>query len=70
MVIVLPNSGTLIFLRLDNEPPLCQNGMFSGLTAVSLKDVGERPMDSAIDLSDNINGLARPTGLLEADGQS
>lgn len=68
VVIVLPNSGTLTFRRLDSEPLRCQNGRFSRGTAVSLSEVGDRPIDRADNLSsdaDEADGLIMPTGLLD-----
>lgn len=50
---VPPSSGTLIFRRLDSEPLRCQKGTDSSGTAVSLSEVGERPMDSAVSLSED-----------------
>lgn len=61
---VLESSGTLTFLRLDKEPPLCQNGTTSFATAVSLSEVVERPADKAMDLSEASIGCARINGLV------
>jgi hypothetical protein len=66
VVIVLPSSGTLTFLRLDNDPLRCQNGTVSWGMAVSLREVGERPMDNAVSLSEVKAKLGiSPTGLFE-----
>lgn len=53
VVMVLPSSGTLTFRRLDSEPLRCQKGRDSGGKAVSLREVGERPMDRAVSLSED-----------------
>jgi len=67
---VFPSSGTLTFLLLDNEPARCQKGrLVSGRTAVSLREVEERPTARAASLSEERLGFDRPTGLL-AEGQS
>jgi hypothetical protein len=52
--------------RLDKEPLRCQNGKLSGggETAVSLSDVGERPMDRADNFSKEALGLINAGGLL------
>ena len=60
---MLPSSGTLIFRRLASEPLRCQNGTDSDGTAVSLSEVGERPIDRALSLSEDRVGRG-PTGLL------
>jgi hypothetical protein len=66
-----PSSGTLTFRRLDSEPLRCQKGTVSGGTAVSLREVGERPMDRAESFSEEPVGLTRATGLFDEDeGQS
>ena len=69
VVIVPPSSGTLTFRRLDSEPLRCQNGTLSGGMAVSLREVGERPIDSADSLSEDKLGdklgLVGPTGLFD-----
>lgn len=72
VLFVPPSSGTLIFRRLASELPRCQNGTESGLAAVSLSEVGERPIERAVSLSADNVGRIRPTGLLDAadDGQS
>jgi hypothetical protein len=71
VVMVLPSSGTLIFLLLESEPLLCQKGTVSDWTAVSLIEVDERPADSAESLSEDSQGLVNPTGLLDScEGQS
>jgi hypothetical protein len=68
---VPPSSGTLILRRLASELPRCQNGTASGLAAVSLSEVGERPIERAVSLSEDSVGRTRPIGLLDADdGQS
>jgi len=67
---VFPSSGTLTFLLLDNEPARCQKGrLVSDKTAVSLREVEERPTARAASLSEEWLGLDSPTGLL-AEGQS
>jgi hypothetical protein len=65
VVIVPPSSGTLTFRRLDSEPLRCQKGTLSAGTAVSLSEVGERPIDRADSLSEDNVGLTSPTGLLD-----
>lgn len=69
VVMVLPSSGTLTFLLLDNDPLRCQNGTLSGKTAVSLSEVEDRPTDSAASLSEELLAFDSPTGLF-ADGHS
>lgn len=69
VVMVFPSSGTLTFLRLDNEPARCQNGTLSGKTAVSLREVEERPTARAASLSEEVFVFDSPTGLF-AKGQS
>jgi hypothetical protein len=69
VVMVLPSSGTLTLRRRANPLLRCQNGTLSGSTAVSLKEVEERPTDRAASLSEVEVFLGCPTGLLEA-GQS
>ena len=66
---VLPSSGTLTFLLLDNDPLRCQKGTLSGKTAVSLREVEDRATESAASLSEEWFGFDGPTGLF-ADGQS
>ena len=65
VVIVFPSSGTLILRLRASEPLLCQKGTVSRETAVSLNDVGERPMDRAESLSEEKLRRDRPTGLLD-----
>jgi hypothetical protein len=67
VVIVLPSSGTLTLRLLDKEPLRCQKGRLSAGTAVSLSEVGERPIDKADSLSEDWLGRSSPTGLLETD---
>lgn len=70
VVIVLPSSGTLTFLLLDKDPVRCQKGrLLSGSTAVSLRDVEDRPAERAANLSEDWFGLDNPIGLF-AEGQS
>ena len=69
VVIVLPSSGTLTFIRLDKEPVHCQNSILSGNTAVSLSEVGDRPTDRAASLSVDELNFVVPSGLLD-DGRS
>lgn len=69
VVMVLPSSGTLIFRLLDNELARCQNGRLSDGTAVSLREVDDRPTERAASLSEEVFGLDWPTGLFD-DGQS
>jgi hypothetical protein len=70
VVMVLPSSGTLTFLLRDNDPVRCQKGkLLSGSTAVSLREVEERPAERAASLSEDWFGLDSPTGLF-AEGQS
>lgn len=52
VVMVLPSSGTLTFLRRDNDPARAQNGTLSGNTAVSLREVEDRPTERAASLSE------------------
>lgn len=67
---VFPSSGTLTFLLLDKDPVRCQKGkLLSGNTAVSLREVAERPAERAASLSEDSGCFGSPTGLL-ADGQS
>jgi hypothetical protein len=52
VVMVVPSSGTLTLRLLDKEPVRCQKGrLFSERTAVSLREVGERPAARAATLS-------------------
>jgi hypothetical protein len=69
VVMVFPSSGTLTLRRRANPLLRCQNGTLSGSTAVSLKEVEERPTERAASLSEEEAFLSCPTGLLEA-GQS
>ena len=64
VVIVAVSSVMLTFLLLDNEPVRCQKGVLSDNTAVSLREVADRPADRAAILSEGF-----PMGLL-AEGQS
>jgi len=72
VVIVLPSSGTLTFRRLDSEPLRCQKGTLSGGTEVSLREVGDRPIDRADSFSAEATGLIIASGALDGDvdGQS
>ena len=69
VVMVFPSSGTLTFLLLDSEPVRCQKGRVSGRTAVSLREVDDRPTESAASFSNEELDFDCPTGLL-AKGQS
>jgi hypothetical protein len=51
VVMVLPSSGTLTFLRLANALVRCQKGTLSGRAALSLSEVEERPTARAVILS-------------------
>jgi hypothetical protein len=54
VVMVLPSSGTLTFLLRDKDPVRCQKGkLLSGSTAVSLREVDERPAERAANLSED-----------------
>lgn len=71
VVIVLPSSGTLTFRLLESEPLRCQKGTDSCWTTVSLNEVGERPIDRAVSLSEGEFVRVNPTGLLDGcEGQS
>lgn len=73
VVMVLPSSGTLTFRRLDSEPLRCQNGTLSEGTEVSLKEVGDRPIDRADNFSAEATGLMDAVWFLDGDdddGQS
>lgn len=53
VVMVVPSSGTLTLRLLEREPVRCQKGrLFSDRTAVSLREVGERPAARAVTLSE------------------
>jgi hypothetical protein len=64
-----PKSGTLGFLLLDNEPPLRhETGVSLPLpTAVSLRDVPVRPMESAMSFSSWIMSPHGSPGLFSGD---
>lgn len=68
---VLPSSGTLTFRLRASEPLLCQKGTVSLVTAVSLIEVDERPIERADSLSEEKLRRDNPTGLLDwCEGQS
>jgi hypothetical protein len=52
VAIVAVSSVMLTFLLLDNEPVRCQKGVLSDSTAVSLREVADRPADKAAILSE------------------
>jgi hypothetical protein len=52
VTIVAVSSVMLTFLLLDNEPVRCQKGVLSDRTAVSLREVADRPADKAAILSE------------------
>jgi hypothetical protein len=52
VAIVAVSSVMLTFLLLDNEPVRCQKGVLSDRTAVSLREVADRPADKAAILSE------------------
>lgn len=71
VVMVVPSSGTLTFRLRASELLRCQKGTVSWVTTVSLREVGDRPMDKADSLSEEKMARDWVTGLLEeADGQN